>query len=121
MNWRFWMKDADQHFHFHHTFHFGDTTVMHAKLDVIKRQGEIIMGKIDEAIAELEAANQATNEIAAAVSESATDIDDILAKLAAGGGDQAQLDALLERARANTAALRAQAEAARAVAAKHTP
>jgi hypothetical protein len=113
-------RHGDTHFHF--TFHLPELGAnIERKLDLILRKENTIMGKLDELAAELVVANEQTNAIATAVAESATDIDDLLAKVAAGGLDPVELAAVLDQARANTTALRAQAQAAQAVAAKHTP
>lgn len=81
----------DVHVHLHSTGNGGE---IERKLDLVLANQGVMMAKVDDLKAELVAANEATNEIAA-------DIDDLVKRLAAGGLSpeetadvQAQLSAL---------------------------
>jgi hypothetical protein len=65
-----------------------------------------LMAKVQDILTELANANASTNEIA-------SDLDEVLAKLAGAGGDQAQIDAAVLEAQGLSARLRG-------VAAKYT-
>jgi len=77
------------------------------KLDKILEQQGVMMAKVDELKAELVAANEVTNEIAA-------DVTDLLSKLAAGGLSPAEADEV----KAQIVALN---EKLKSVASQHTP
>lgn len=95
--------------HFHH-FEQGGRDQLDEILDRVKhieQQGAQAMSKLEELESELQAANEATNEIA-------SDIDDILAKLANPQGlSEAEADSL-------RAQLAAHKETLQGIAAKHT-
>lgn len=85
----------------------GDLPGIHEKLDKIIKQGEFLMAKVEELEAELVKANETTNEIA-------KDVEDLLAKLAAGGLTAVETAATLASLKSLNARLTG-------VAASHTP
>lgn len=90
-------------------------------LSALAKTEERITMALEELRTQLAQANDQTNQIATTLTEVATDLDDLIAKLAAGTpGSQEIADATAE-ATTVTNTLRSTAEALRAVADKHTP
>lgn len=68
----------DVHHYFHDDpTHVGILSKILDKVEKVYQQGVKILAKVDELLAELQAANETTNEIAA-------DLDDLLARLTGG-------------------------------------
>lgn len=90
-------------------------------LNALAKTEERILMALEELRTQLAQANEQTTTIAATLTEVASDLDDLIAKLAAGTpGSQEIADATAE-ATTITNSLRSTADALRAVADKHTP
>lgn len=110
---------SDTHFHIH--LHIPEIAELSRKVDLLTQQGVQIMGALDDLKAQLAAANDQTNQIASTLTEVASDIDDLIAKLAAGTPGSEEVVEATAAATALTARLTETATALRAVADKHTP
>lgn len=103
--------------HVHVHVYLPDTVTQ--QLAVLIQQGHQIMNQLDDLRAQLAAANTTTNQISTLVTEIASDLDELIAKLAAGApGSQEVIDATAE-ATALTARLSETAAALTGVAAKY--
>jgi hypothetical protein len=79
------------------------------------------MAALDELKAQLAAADAKTTEIGATVAEIASDLDDLIAKIAAGAPGSAEVVEATAAATALTGKLTETATTLQAVASKHTP
>lgn len=96
-------SEVEIHIHIHH----HQDTLVHNKLDKIIATQGVVVAKVDELKAELEAANVTTNEIAA-------DVTDLLNRLVEGGLTPAEAEEVKQQIMALNARLQG-------VAAQHTP